>query len=68
MDARDEFVLVEGLCHVIVGAEAETFDFVLDAGEAGKNENGRVDLAHAQRLQNLVTDMSGRFRSSRMMS
>ena len=29
-------------------------DLVLDAGEAGEDEDGRVDLGHAQCLQDLV--------------
>jgi hypothetical protein len=37
-DARDQFVLVEGFGHVVVGADAETLDLVLDAGEAGEDQ------------------------------
>jgi hypothetical protein len=44
VDARHQFVLVEGLRHVVVGAEAEALDLVLDAGEAGEDEDRRVDL------------------------
>ncbi len=55
VDAGDEFVLVEGLRHVVVGAEAKAAHLVLDAGEAGQDEDGRRHLAHAQCLQDLVT-------------
>jgi hypothetical protein len=68
VDAGDQLVLVEGLGHVVVGAEAEALDLVLDAGEAGEDQDGVLTLATRSVLQNLVTDMSGRFRSSRMMS
>jgi hypothetical protein len=44
VDARDQFVLVERLGHVVVGADAEALDLVLDAGEAGKDQNGGLDL------------------------
>ena len=54
MDAGDELVLVEGLGHIVVGAEAQAAHLVLDAGEAGENQDRRVDLADAQRLQNLI--------------
>ena len=44
VDARDQLVLVERLGHVVVGAEAETLDLVLDAREAGKDHDWRLDL------------------------
>src|SRR3954453_14809026 len=44
MDAGNQFVLVEGLGHVVVGTDAETLDLVLDAGEAGEDQNGGLDL------------------------
>jgi hypothetical protein len=34
---RHQLVLVEWLGHIVVGAEAETFDLILDAGEAGED-------------------------------
>ena len=34
VNARHKLMLVERLGHVIVGAKAETFDLVLDAGNA----------------------------------
>src|SRR5215471_19708137 len=41
VDARHQLVLVEWLGHVVVGAEAEALDLVLDAGEAGEDEDRR---------------------------
>jgi hypothetical protein len=41
VDARYQFVFVEWLSHVVVGAEAETLDLVLDAGEAGEDQDRR---------------------------
>ena len=37
VDTGDQFVLVERLGHIVVGAEAETPYLVLDAGEAREN-------------------------------
>jgi len=54
VNAGDQFVLVEGLGHVIVGADAETLDLVLDAGEARENENWCLDLGHPQLLEHIV--------------
>ena len=54
VDAGDQLVLVEGLGHVVVGAEAEALDLVLDAGEAGEDEDRRVDLGDAERLQHFI--------------
>jgi hypothetical protein len=50
VNARHQFVLVERLGHVVVGAERETLHLVFDAGEAGANQDRRVDLGFAQRL------------------
>jgi hypothetical protein len=50
MDAGDQLVLVERLGHVVVGAEAETANLVLDPGHAGKDQDRRLDLGTAQRL------------------
>ena len=55
VDARDQLVLVERLGHVVVGAEAETLDLVLDAGKAGEDQDRRLDLGDPQRAQNLET-------------
>ena len=53
VDARYQFVLVEGLGHVVVGAEAETSDLVLDAGQAGENQDRGLHLGDPERAQNL---------------
>ena len=44
VDARHQLVPVERLGHVVVGAEAETFDLVLDTGEAGEDQDRRPHL------------------------
>ena len=44
VDARDQLVLVERLGQVVVGAEAEAADLVLDAGEAGEDQDRRLHL------------------------
>src|SRR5450756_530341 len=59
MDAGDQFVLVEGLGHVVVGADAETLDLVLDAGEAGEDQNGGFDLGDPKLLEHVVTGHVG---------
>ena len=38
-----------------IGAEAETFDLVLDAGQAGEDQDRRLHLGDAQGAQNLET-------------
>src|SRR3984893_11136487 len=53
VDARDQFVLVKGLGHVVIGAETETFTLVLDAGETGKNQDRCLDLGHPQGSEHL---------------
>src|SRR5215472_5156405 len=55
VDARYQLVLVERLGQVVVGAEAEATDLLLDAGESGEDENGRLHLGDAQRPQHLET-------------
>ena len=52
VDARHQLVLVERLGHVVVGAEAEASDLVLDAGKAGEDQNRRLHLRHAQAAKN----------------
>src|SRR3981189_688427 len=59
MDARNQFVLVERLGHVVVGADAEALDLVLDAGEAGEDQNGGLDLRDPQLLQHVVAGHVG---------
>jgi hypothetical protein len=68
VDAGDQFVLVEGLGHVVVGADAETLDLVLDAGEAGEDQNGGLDLRHPKLLEHVVAGHVGQLRSRRIMS
>ena len=43
MDAGDQLILMERLGEVVVGAEAEAFDLVFCAGEAGKDQNRGFD-------------------------
>ena len=54
MDAGDQLVLMEGLGHIIVGAEAEAAHLVLDAGQARQDQDRGLHLAHPQGLQHLV--------------
>ena len=53
VDARDQFVLVERLGHIVVGAEAEPPDLVLDVGKARQDEDRRLHLGDAQATQHL---------------
>src|SRR4029079_11774106 len=59
MNSRDQFVLVEGLGHVVVGADAETLDLVLDAGEPGEDQNGGFDLGNPKLLEHVVAGHVG---------
>ena len=59
VDPGDEFVLVERLGQVVVGAVAKSFDLVLDAGHPGKDQDGRLDLGDPQRAQHLVAGHVG---------
>src|SRR6201996_2412275 len=59
VDAGDQFFLVEGLGHVVVGAGAETLYLVLDAGEAGEDQNGSLDLRHPKLLEHVVAGHVG---------
>ena len=59
MDAGDQFVLVEGFGHVVVGADAETLDLVLDAGKAGEDQDRCLDLGDAELLEHVVTGHVG---------
>jgi hypothetical protein len=71
VDARHQFVLVEGLGHGIVGAEAQALDLVLDAGKPGEPERMRIGVLALETRKVLSTswpDMSSRLMSSRMMS
>ena len=59
MDAGNQLVLVEGLGHVVVGADAETLDLVLDAGEAGEDQDGSLDLRDPELLEHVVAGHVG---------
>ena len=54
MDAGHKLVLVEGLGHVVVGAEAQALDLVFDGREAGEDEDRRSHLGNTQRLQHFI--------------
>jgi hypothetical protein len=41
VDARDQFVLVERLGYLVIGAEVESPDLVLDAGNPRQDEDRR---------------------------
>src|SRR6478609_801256 len=59
MDARNQFVLVEGFGHVVVGADAETLDLVLDAGKAGEDQNRCLDLGDPELLEHVIAGHVG---------
>jgi hypothetical protein len=52
VDARDQFVLVERLSHVVVGAKAEPPDLVLD-GKTRQYQDGRFHFRDPQAAQHL---------------
>ncbi len=68
VDARDELVLMERLRHVVVGAEAEATHLVLDAGKPERMRIGVATLLTRSVLRTSYPLISGRFRSSRIMS
>jgi hypothetical protein len=45
---------VEWLGQVVVGTEAQTAYLVLDAGQAGQDQDRRLDLGNPERAQNLI--------------
>ena len=53
VDARHQFVLVERLGHIVVGAEAETLDLVLDTRESGEDQGRRLHSGGTQAAQYL---------------
>src|SRR5262245_15535473 len=59
VDTGNQFILVEGLGHVVVGTDAETLDLVLDAGEAGEDQNGSLDLGYPKLLEHVVAGHVG---------
>ena len=68
MDAGDQFVLVKRFRHIVIGAEAETVYLVLDGGKAGEIEIGVLTFDTRSLRKTSKPDMSGKFRSSKMMS
>ena len=54
LDARQQFAPVERLGQVVVGAEAETLDLVVELGEARQDQDRRIDARGAQAAQHLV--------------
>ena len=54
VDAGDQLVLVEWLGHVVIGADAETLHLVLNAGEAGQDQDRGFDLGNPKLLEHLV--------------
>jgi hypothetical protein len=53
LNARHQFVPVEWLGHVVVGAEAETLDLVHDADNAGEDQDRCLHLGDAQGSEHL---------------
>jgi len=68
VDASDQFVLVKRFRHIVIGAIAKTLDFVLDGGKAGEDQNRLLTFDTRSLRKTSKPDMSGKFRSSRMMS
>ena len=54
LDAGDQLAAVERLGQIIVGAEAEALDLVIELGEAGENQNRGRDARGAQAAQHFV--------------
>ncbi len=53
VDAGHQFVLVERLGHVVVGAAAQGLHLGVDLGRAGQDHDRGVDLGHAQLAQHV---------------
>ncbi len=54
VDARHQFLAVEGLGQVVIRAEAEAAHLVLGVVGAGQDQDRRFDPGHAQLPQHLV--------------
>jgi hypothetical protein len=54
VDAGDQLLPVEGLGHVVVGAEAEAPQLAFGAVVAREDEDGRLDPREAELAKNLV--------------
>ena len=50
---------LEGLGHVVIGTDAEALDLILDAGEAGEDQNGGLDLRNPELLEHVVAGHVG---------
>ena len=59
MNAGHEFVLMERLGEIVVGAVTQAPHLVLDAGHAGEDQDRRLDLGHSQRPQDLIAGHVG---------
>jgi hypothetical protein len=54
---------------IIIGTEAQAPDFLsLDAGKSGEDQNRRLDLDTRSERSTAKPDISGKLRSSRIMS
>ena len=54
VDARDQLLAVEGLGHVVVGAEAEALELALGVVGAGEDQDRGLDLGEAELAQHVV--------------
>src|SRR5262249_5086716 len=54
LDAGDQLALIERLGEIVVGTEAEPLDLVVQLGEAGQDQDRRVDARRTQPAQHLV--------------
>jgi hypothetical protein len=64
VNSRHQFIVVKGLGHIIVGAEAKTLALVFDADEASRIRIGVLTLEARRVRRTSNPDISGRFRSS----
>ncbi|MCY1311204.1 hypothetical protein D9M70_614840 [compost metagenome] len=54
VNTGDQLILVEGLGHVVVGAEAQAADLVFDAGHTRENQDRGLHLGKTQRSQDFI--------------
>ena len=54
LDARDQLTLVEGLGQIIVGADAQSLDLVVQFRQAGQDQDRCGDAGGAKTAQNLI--------------
>ena len=54
LDARDQLALVEGLGQIIVGADAQSLDLVVQLRQAGQDQDRRGDAGGTETAQNLI--------------